>query len=128
MISPLGWLYRKPFVLQIFSLSRVVHIGGFDSKIFPHFKIQCCTYHVPISDFATRPTFYSYAYFYGKFLVKKLFSIKEILRIDKKYSRKVLLWLQFAFFREKNIFLQKFWDFWGFLKFRDLVAKSEIGT
>ena len=49
-------------------------------------------------------------------------SIKQILRMDKKYTGKVLLWLQFTFFNKI------FWDFWGFLKFRDLVAKSEIGT
>jgi hypothetical protein len=33
----------------------------------------------------------------------------------KKYTERVLLWLQF-------------WDFWDFLKFSALVAKSEIGT
>ena len=45
--------------------------------------------------------------------------------MDKKYTGKVLLWLQFAFF---NDFVSaKFLDFWGFLKFRDLTAKSEIG-
>ena len=47
--------------------------------------------------------------------------------MDKKYTGKVLLWLQFAFFNEEKK-IQIFWDFWGFLKFRDLVAKSEIGT
>ena len=49
--------------------------------------------------------------------------------MDKKYTEKVLLWLQFAFFNKiKKENLQKFWDFWGFLKFSALVAKSEIGT
>ncbi len=49
--------------------------------------------------------------------------------MDKKYTGKVLLWLQFSFFDKIKIFIfAKIWDFWGFLKFRGLVAESEIGT
>jgi hypothetical protein len=55
-----------------------------------------------MSDFATRPPFYSYAYVYGQFLVEKIFSIKQILRMDKKYTGKVLLCLQFAFLNKKK--------------------------
>ena len=41
----------------------------------------------------------------------------------------MVLWYQIAFFYEKkNFFLQNFCDFWVFLKFRSMVAKSETGT
>ena len=49
--------------------------------------------------------------------------------MDNKNTEEVLLCLQLAFFnkiKKKN--LQKIWDFWGFLKFSALVAKSDIGT
>ena len=49
--------------------------------------------------------------------------------MDKKCTEKVLLQLQIAFFDKIKIFIfAKIWDFWGFLKFSGLVAKSEIGT
>ena len=49
--------------------------------------------------------------------------------MDKKYTGKVLLWLQFSFFDKIKIFIfAKIWDFWGFLNFSGLVAKSEIVT
>ena len=43
-------------------------------------------------------------------------------------SWKVFLWYQIAFFSKKIFFfLQNFRDFWVFLKFRSMVAKSENG-
>ena len=45
----------------------------------------------------------------------KIFSIELILRMDKKYTSKMLS-------------LLNFWNFLGFLKFSILVSKSEIGS
>ena len=74
---------------------------------------------MPISDFATRPPFYSYlstyTYFYGKFFGQKIFSIKQILRMDKKYTKKVLLWLQFEFSMKKTTTF-----FFEFLRFSQI--------
>ena len=36
--------------------------------------------------------------------IKKMFSVKQTLKMDKKYTEKVLLWLQFAFFHKIKIF------------------------
>ena len=47
--------------------------------------------HVPISDFATRPYFIVTLISEANSEVKQIFSIKQILRMDKKYPEKVLL-------------------------------------
>ena len=72
------------------------------------------------------PPFHNYATFYGKFWVKNIFSRMQLLRKEKSVLRSVPLISNCIFFEKKNsFFLQNFRDFWVFLKFRSIVAKSE---
>ena len=74
------------------------------------------------------PPFHNYATFYGKFWVKNIFSRMQISGMEKKYPEKCFFDIKLHFLRKKKFFLQNFCDFWVFLKFRSMVAKSETGT
>ena len=64
---------------------------------------------------------------HGQFYAKKMFSQKQISRMDKKYPIKVFLWFQIPSFWGEENYLNTL-RFLVFLKFRCLIAKSETGT
>ena len=63
----------------------------------------------------------------ANFWSKNIF-YKTNIEDGQKVHRKGAPLITICFFLTKKKKMQNFWDFWGFLKFRDLVAKSEIGT
>ena len=50
------------------------------------------------------PPFHNYATFYGKFLVKNIFSSIETSRMDKKYPEKFSFGNKLNFIEKKNFF------------------------
>ena len=82
----------------------------------------------PISDFAPCPHFIITLPFMVNFRSKIYFLECKYQGWKKSILKSVSLISNCIFFTKKKFFLQNFCDFWVFLKFRSMVAKSETGT
>jgi len=70
--------------------------------------------HIPFSDFATRAPFYCYTYFYGQFLVKKIFSINKNWGWTKSTPEKCSFDYNLHFLTKKYFFFAKILSFMRF--------------